>query len=163
MTNQEHNKYLGLALLAYGGLQLLMTLVMALFLAFFFSAMPSGPGEAPPPAFFVVVFGFIFALQFFFTAPALVAAYAVLKRKSWARTAAIVAGLLAAISFPIGTAVAVYALWFMMGEGWKEIYQPAAYRPPVSLPHRGEYVPWQEQTRRAEHENVPPPSPPDWR
>ncbi len=163
MTNQEHNKYLGLAFLAYGALQLLIMLGMALFIKFFFSAMPTGPGDAPPPAFFAIMIGFMVALQLVFTAPSLVAAYAVLKRKSWARIAAIVAGIMAAISFPLGTAVAVYALWFMMGEGWKEIYDPPAARQPGSLPHRGEYIPWQEQARRAEHENAPPPPPPDWR
>ncbi|HEV2859440.1 MAG TPA: hypothetical protein VGX48_00380 [Pyrinomonadaceae bacterium] len=163
MTNQEHNKYVGLALLAYGGLQLLMTLVMTLFLFFFFSAMPGGPGDAPPPAFFVIVIGFMFAFQLFFTAPSLIAAYAVLKRKSWARVAAIVAGIMASISFPLGTAVAVYALWFMMGEGWKEIYDPASARPRGSLPYGREYAPWQEQTRRPEREHAPPPTPPDWR
>ena len=163
MTNQEHNKYLGISFLVHDDIQLLFMLFVMAFIALIM-ANP-GHGDEPPLAFFVVVGVFMFIFQLVFTAPAFIAAYALLKRKSWARTASIVGAVLAGMSFPIGTAVCVYALWFMLGEGWKEIYpQPGAAAPARgSLPYHGEYVPWEEQARRAAREKSPPPPPPDWR
>jgi hypothetical protein len=165
MTNQEHNKYLGIGFLVHGGLQLLLTLAMSMFFIVILSSIPDTPGhEAPPLAFFFAIFAFVFIFQLLFTAPALVAGYALLKRKSWARMAGIIGAVTAALSFPIGTAVCVYALWFLLGENWKELYAPQARGPrPGELPYPGEYVPWEEQARRAARDKAPPPPPPDWR
>ena len=165
MTNQEHNKYLGLSFLVHGAIQLIFTLLIMAFFAFFISVAPGQPGrgDEPPLAFFLILGAVMFVLQLVFTAPALVAAYALLKRKSWARTAGIVGAVMAGMSFPIGTAVCVYALWFLLGEGGKEIYPQGGSPARGQLPYAGEYVPWQEQARRAEREKAPPPTPPDWR
>lgn len=161
MTNQEHNKYLGISFLVHGGIQLLLTLFIMAIFGLFLGAEPGRGG--PPIAFFLIVGAVMFMFQLVFTAPALVAAYALLKRKTWARTAGIVGAVMAGMSFPIGTAVCVYALWFLLGEGGKEIYPQTSAGAPAALPHRGEYIPWEEQARRAEREKAPPPTPPDWR
>lgn len=161
MTNQEHNKYLGLSFLVHGGLQVLFMLLIMVFFAFFFMVEPGRPGNEPPLPFFLIIGGVFLLFQLAFAAPPLIAAYALLKRKPWARVAGIVAAVMAAMSFPIGTAVCVYALWFLLGEGGKEIYPQGGATARGSLPYAGEHVPWQEQTRRAEREHAPPP--PDWR
>ena len=161
MTNQDHNKYLGLSFLAHGAIQLFfMLLILAVFALF----IGLEPGRDDPPLAFWVIFGaFMFVFQLVFTAPALIAAYALLKRKSWARIAAIVGAVMAGMSFPIGTGVCVYALWFMLGEGGKEMYPEKSAHARGSLPYPGEYIPWEERARRAAREKAPPPPPPDWR
>ena len=119
MTPQDHNRTLGITHLAYGGFHLLM---MALFSVFFFfiMALPSRNGGEFDifTVFMLIMLGF----SLLFTLPSLIAGYALLKRKSWARTAAIVAGILAAPSFPHGTALGVYTLWFMFGNEGRELY-----------------------------------------
>jgi len=45
--------------------------------------------------------------------PSLVAGIGLLKHKSWARVLAIILGILALASFPIGTAAGIYALWVL--------------------------------------------------
>jgi len=52
-----------------------------------------------------------------------VAAWALLKKKPWARVAGIVGAVVSAMSVPFGTAACVYALWFFLGEHWKEVYE----------------------------------------
>ena len=165
MTNQEHNKYLGISFLVHGGVQILFMLMIMFFFVFISTTIPDRPGRGEPPvAFFLILAAFMFVFQLIFTAPALVAAYALLKRKTWARTAGIVGAVMAGMSFPIGTAVCVYALWFLLGEGGKEIYPQGGAQPARgSLPYPGEFVPWEEQVRRAQREKAPPPPPPDWR
>lgn len=54
---------------------------------------------------------FVGAIMLVVSVPGIVAGYGLLKRKSWARPLAIVVGLLNLSSFPVGTAVGIYALW----------------------------------------------------
>lgn len=126
MTNEEHNKYIAWAFIAHGGIQLLMMLLMAVMFIFMFS-IGSRPGEPGPPLeFFGMMFGIMFFVQMVFTTPSFIAAYGLLKRKSWARIASIVAGVLSSMSVPIGTAACVYALWFFFGDQWKSVYPQEA-------------------------------------
>ena len=67
--------------------------------------------------------GILVVFQSVFTGPAVVAAYALLKRKPWARIASIIAGVVSAMSVPFGTAACVYALWFFFSENWKSVYE----------------------------------------
>jgi hypothetical protein len=46
--------------------------------------------------------------------PGVVAGYALLKRKAWARMLAIVVGLLGVLNLPVGTAIALHALWVLL-------------------------------------------------
>src|SRR5438552_3025296 len=119
MTNEQHNNYLAYTFFGYAAVQLLMMIVMGLMFLVMFS-IPGEPG--PPPAFLGFMFGVMFVFQLIFTAPSIVAGHALLKRKSWARIASIVAGILASTSIPVGTAACVYSLWFFMGENWRSVY-----------------------------------------
>ena len=122
MTNEEHNKYLAWAFIGHGAFQLLVTVLMFLVFALAFT-----PGATPPPVeFLLIIFGFMFMFQMLFVVPSFTAAYALMKRKSWARVAAIVAGVVSAMNVPLGTAACAYSLWFFLGENWKEIYHPAS-------------------------------------
>src|SRR5690606_39393702 len=75
-----------------------------------------------PAEFFMFFAGFAAFIQLVFTAPPVLAGYAILKKKSWARIAALVAGFLGVMNMPIGTGAAIYAFWFFFGENWKPVY-----------------------------------------
>jgi hypothetical protein len=174
MTVQEHNKLLAISFLAYGALHTLTTIVMCLILFIVSSSIPqiSDPQMQIEPQFFIRFFYLIIVLvavfQLVFTTPAFVAAYALLKRKHWARTAGIVGAVLAAMSFPIGTAICVYALWFLLGDGGKLLYpgsdasdQHKSFardwqtNSPPSL--------WEDRPAQTGGSRVPPGEPPEWR
>jgi hypothetical protein len=164
MTDEQHNKFIGITFLVHGGMQLLFVMLMMAFFSFIFSLPPNRPGDPGPPfAFFGVFFAVIFLFQLVFTAPSFIAAYALFKRKSWARIASIIAAVLSSMNVPIGTAACVYALWFFLGENWKSVYPDAAaagsYRPKLQF---GE-----ESSRHASQEEFNleygRTTPPDWR
>ena len=126
MTNEQHNKYIAFTFLGHAGFQLLMLLFMvAIFSTVIF--LPPEPGRpAPPTGIFAVMIAFVSIFYLAFTIPSLVAAYGLLKRKSWARIAAIIAGAVSSMNVPIGTAACVYALWFFLGDNWKSVYPEKA-------------------------------------
>ena len=164
MTPQEHNKYLGIAHLAYGGIQSIIYFAMSLFV---FAILMSEPGEAGA----VVALIFAAILSFFwllFTLPSFIAAYGLLKRKSWARTAGIISAVAAAMNVPHGTAVCIYSLWFFFSDAGREFYgkredsakmRQALYGAPAGA--------WWNTTdaasRSTEERYAPPTQPPDWR
>ena len=155
-TPEQHNKNLGIAHLAHGGIFMLLMLVMMTFMTVMFSMTPAPAG--PPPAFIAVMWIFMGAFYGLMTLPSLVAGYALLKRKPWARTAAIVGGVTAAMSFPTGTAVCVYTFWFLFSEPGKLLYDRPQYALPPSSRRFSCQCP--AATRK---QYLPPPTPPDWR
>ena len=173
MTAEEHNKALGICHLAYGGLMLLLMLSMFIFMWVMLSAIPSRPGGPDPDmplAFFGIFLAFMFIYSLIFFVPSLIAGYAMLKHKSWARTASIVAAVFEVMSFPFGTAVGVYSFWFMFGEAGKSLYDTSNTRTPQrpyalhDAPPPPSASEWNAQTsQQREHAYVPPTQPPDWR
>jgi hypothetical protein len=158
LTPEQHNKYLGISHLVYGGLFCFLMLGMLGFMAVMFRAIPNGPNG--PPAFFFT-FMFVF-LGFFYgaiTVPSFIAGYGLLKRKKWAKTASIIAGVLSGMSFPMGTAVCVYTFWFLFSEPGKTLYDKPAYALPAARQE------WTAEGTRAQKEPqyVPPTTPPNWR
>ena len=125
LTPDEHNKYVGLAQLGYAGIHLFMIIVFIGVENYMFQNIYSrsqemgGPG---PPRFMTLIFVFVGAFSLAMTIPPVVAGYALLRRRPWAKVAGIVGGVVAASSFPIGTAVAVYTLWFLFSDAGKEVY-----------------------------------------
>ncbi|MDT7540385.1 MAG: hypothetical protein QOE33_289 [Acidobacteriota bacterium] len=162
MTNEQHNKFIGIAFLVHGGFQMLMALLMALMFGSFALMIPNQPGrEGPPRLFFLAIMVFVVVIQSIFATPSFVAGYAVLKRKSWARLSSIIAAVFSAMNVPIGTAVCVYALWFFFGENWKEIYQTTPGGARAELPN--DATAWANQPWEARRGERVPPTPPDWR
>ena len=165
MTNEQHNRYIGYAFLANAGFYLLiMAFVAVLFLII--GTFPPGNDPGPPPFFLGLMFGFMALIYGMFALPSVIAGYGVLKHKSWARTASIVAGVIAGMNFPIGTGACVYALWFFFSDNWKEIYPDQAFPfEPKQISYgvesqRAAYAE-AERTRREPH--FDPYNPPDWR
>jgi hypothetical protein len=172
MTPQDHNKVIGIMHLIYGGFNALTLLILVPLFIFMGSLLgldPNVPGEI------MAIFGafgvFFLLLAALFGIPPLVAGYGMLKRKEWARTASIIASVLAAMSFPFGTALCVYSLWFVFGEG-KEFYANsyAGEGQRGALPNASTFG-WDarsaSQTRQQQQGEpapyAPPPQPPDWR
>jgi hypothetical protein len=166
MTNEQHNKYVGFAFLAHGGFQIFMGLLIGLMFGSLIPLIPNQPGRPEPPrAFFFVVMMFVVMIQTIFALPSFVAAYAVLKRKSWARIMGIIAAVLSAMSVPVGTAACIYALWFFFGENWKEVYQPATMQGGArsQLSGADNSATWTVNQHQEASRSYAPPPPPDWR
>lgn len=134
MTPPDHNRLLGILHLIHGGIQLLVVMVIAIVMLGMGTVAASQSREAGAPV--LAIFGLFFLLlvvtSFVFALPALFAGFGMLKQKSWAKTAGVVAGLLALLSFPLGTALGIYSLWFFFGETGKRLYaaQPGYFPPP---------------------------------
>ena len=160
MTADQHNRYLGFAHLAYAALHSLMGVLFGVMMIVMFSTIPREPGHpSSPPAIFVVMACFFLVFTVGWTIPSMVAAYALLKRKRWAKTAGIVAGVFAAAQMPVGTAVCVYTFWFLFSEPGRSLYDRSTKTLPGGRPD------WNgvNQQRSPEGEYAPTASPPDWR
>jgi uncharacterized BrkB/YihY/UPF0761 family membrane protein len=160
MTPQEHNKYVGLAQLGYAGVQLLMMILLMAAEGYMFEDIYSRSqemGGPPPPPFLVLIFVFVAIFTVAMTIPSVVAGYALLKRRPWAKVAGIVGGVVAATSFPIGTAVAVYTFWFLFSEVGKQVYGVKKKEPPPLPPSE-----WQPSGSESAHDErvsyTPPPN-----
>ncbi|MDQ3908609.1 MAG: hypothetical protein M3268_09745 [Acidobacteriota bacterium] len=166
MTPEEHNKTLGVLHLVYGGLQALLLVVASVFALPFFYVIWDEPGRsAPPVVFLLIVFGAALLAALLFFTPSLVAGYGLLKRKGWARTAGVVASILIALNVPLGTALSIYTLWFLLGRGAK-LYEDEDARfaryalgdaPPQPVSD------WAESDRERERVGAERAKPPDWR
>ena len=166
MTSEDHNKIIGIMHLIYGGMNAIMLPFVLLFL--FMGAGMSGLDPNAPPEVGIFFLGIGLLMGFFFLlfgVPPLVAGYGLCKRKPWARTWGIIASVIAAISFPLGTALCVYTLWFLFGEG-KIFYEDLGAGGPRrgALPHASTFG-WDAQasSRARQNEYAPPPQPPNWR
>jgi hypothetical protein len=139
MTPKEHAKLLGLLMWIFAGLQIGIVVLLGVFYAViigFVSTMianqPRRPGDPPPEAIMgIVVVVMIFALvtALAFCIPKVVAAYGLRRGKSWAKLWTIIACVLAVMSFPLGTAVGVYGLWFVFGEAGKAYFEGPDFNP----------------------------------
>jgi len=161
MTPSGHNRTLGLLHLLYGVFCIGLIIVVTFLISGTIDAMAvtRAQGEAVPVATFAVLIVAGVFISLVLITPSFIAGYALLKRKQWARRIGIVAGVLAGLTFPFGTMLCVYTLWFLFGEKGKFLYHKAAYAlPPEPEPRRR-----LKKLLRASEPYVPPTTPPDWR
>jgi hypothetical protein len=136
----------------------MISAMLAIFL--FIAGLSSSSGAGDPPAFFLVlIWGFFTVFYGVMMTPSFVAGYGLLKRKKWAKTASIVAGVFAGMSFPLGTAVCIYTFWFLFSEPGKVLYDRPAYALPPPPPRWG----LETSSSRRQPQYAPPATPPDWR
>ena len=133
----------------------LICLGMLLMFIGFFTAVPDGP----PVGVMVFMMIFVAGLYSLMIVPSLIAGYGLLKHKSWARTAAIIGAVTAAMNFPLGTAACVYTFWFLFSEPGKAIFEKRNYM----LPPGTQTWAYGVQNKQVEATYTPPPNPPDWR
>lgn len=165
MTNEEHNKYIAWAFLANGIFQSAMLLFVFGLMFFIFAVQPPGGGDFPV-GFFAIIFGFAAIINLILLSPNFIAAYGLLKKKSWARIASIVAAALSAMNVPLGTLAAVYALWFFCGDQWKSVYPEVAAKglaehPQILADQENKWEGYVKDEEGAYVYRTPPP--PDWR
>jgi hypothetical protein len=129
MTAKDHNKIIGILFLIQGALGLFGILIAILM----FGAMGvavvgsarNGEGATAGAAIFGLMIGISVAIAIFLL-PAFAAGYGMLKEKRWAKIWATIAACLVLLSFPFGTALGVYALWFLFGDQGKSFYNSNA-------------------------------------
>ncbi|MDT5270760.1 MAG: hypothetical protein QOH49_2946 [Acidobacteriota bacterium] len=169
MTPQDHNKVIGIMHLIWGGFNALIMLFLIPFIIALLGPMGSDP---TPPAELKTVFGifatFIITITLLFSIPPLLAGYAMLKRKRWARVMGIIAACFEVLSMPFGTALGVYTMWFLFGQGEKfhrgdEANAQQDWRGSL---RDGSAYDWETQRTSQSsrpREYTPPHQPPDWR
>ncbi|MEP6848885.1 MAG: hypothetical protein ABI999_08505 [Acidobacteriota bacterium] len=156
MTGKEHAKLLGLFFWLLTGLQLLLVGVIGIFYIFFFgvmfSTMPHKANDPPPevilPIIVVVVVAILF-ITVLMAIPKVIAGYGLRKEKSWAKVWAIVASVMACMNVPLGTAVGVYGLIFILGDNGKAYFDGPHYGGQLNDGVATAYTPapnsWQQQ------------------
>lgn len=98
----------------------ILSILTALLLNIFFSALwtfvlsQADAGDALPLEFVSLIFEYIPWIIIIFSVPSLIAGIGLLNKASWAMTLALILGCLKLISFPIGTAIGVYAIWIYL-------------------------------------------------
>ncbi len=169
MTVQEHNRALGILHLIYGVIHVpLLPIVAVLILIGLGFALPE-LGTLPMLA--LVLGGFVILLLVaLFTIPPFIAAYGLLKRRSWAKTASVVSAVVELLNFPFGTALGVYSLW---NSSQTESASTDSGRTPETprMMSAASLSEWHSSSngahsgRREERQPqyVPPAQPPDWR
>jgi MFS family permease len=133
MIAQDHNKILSILFLVYGLMQIFGIVVSVLIVAGFgLYVFQSLRGQESGIFLVAMIIGIIIGALISIVPP-LLAAVGFFKRKTWARTTGIIAAIFALLSLPLGTALGVYALWFLFSEDAKQFYLTGgamSYTPP---------------------------------
>ena len=171
MTPQDHNRIVGIMHLIWGGFNTVMILVIYPIILGIMGPIFRNDPNVPPEfaSVFTAVMVAVFVLSLLFSLPPLLAGYAMLKRKRWARVMSIIAACFEALSMPFGTALAVYSLWFHFGPG--QNFNRGGHDAPPAPDWRGSLrdgSAYDWETQRAAQssrprEYTPPKQPPDWR
>lgn len=124
MTSREHNRLIGILLMAHGGLQALSIVMICIIYAVIGSAiMVGGRGnDRIVGLFFIAMVFAVVVVSLLFILPQLIGGYKIWKEKPGARNWGLAGSITSLLSFPFGTAVGVYGLWFLFGEVGKDFY-----------------------------------------
>jgi hypothetical protein len=162
MTPEEHNKFVGIANLAFGAIHILMMLVTGALFGVMMGMLKANARSSGglSPAFISMIMVFAVVLNVVLAIPSFVAGYAFLKKKPWAKVAGIIAAVLSALRIPFGTLVSIYTFWFLFSATGKSLYDGQSLALPPAPP--ADWVGVEGQKGR-EHQYVPPISPPNWR
>ena len=125
MTAKEHNNLLGIFILIQGGL----TVFIGLFLLLIYGGMGvalmgAGPdAEARFAGGMILVIGVIVGIAIvIFSALYIFTGLKIRKQQNIGRILGIVVSILSLFNFPLGTALGVYGLWFLLGDMGKALY-----------------------------------------
>jgi hypothetical protein len=139
MNSNDHNKVLGILHLVYGGFNVLVIFVTAIFMLVMlgFIGASARDNAALPMGIFGLIMIVVLLVNIVLTAPSFIAGYAMLRRKRWAKVAGLVAAVLEGLSIPFGTALCVYTLWFLFSDNGKHFYDKDAHMLPPPPPQWG--------------------------
>jgi hypothetical protein len=124
MTPDQHNKYVGISHLVYAGFQLLMLIFTMVFIGITFAQVSRQSQSTldDPLAWFWPIMAIAMLLNVVLAIPPIIAGYALLKRRPWAKIAGIVGGAVGVMNFPLGWALAAYTFWFLLSDVGRQIY-----------------------------------------
>lgn len=140
MTARDHNRLLAIFYFVMAGLQLLGGIFVALIYGImggaFLSTARGGEEQIMGGVFLgmAVLVGLIMLAIGGFT---LLAGFKVFKEKPVGRVLGIIISCLVLLSFPLGTALGIYGLWFFIGDLGKNFYaglSGSAAPPPPPMP-----------------------------
>lgn len=141
MTAKEHNKLVGIFLMAHGGFQAVVMVILGIVYGVIGSAILVGGKRGEEQMVGAVFIGMVFLMFFIsliFLLPQIIGGFKLFRERPNARTWGIVGSIIACLSFPLGTAAGVYGLWFLFGDEGKRFYlggqQPLFQNPPQPPP-----------------------------
>jgi hypothetical protein len=135
MTAKEHNKLLSIFFFIQGGLQLIGGIFIALIYGGIGGMMLGTARRSEEQVMggvFLVVAICLGLFILVFSVFNLVTGFKLLKEQKIARVLGIVASCFALLSFPLGTALGIYGLWFFFGDLGKAFYLNASPQPTFS-------------------------------
>jgi hypothetical protein len=137
MTAKEHNKLLSIFFFIQTGLTVFGGLIAALIYGGMgtFMLTSSRTDEEQAVGGFILVVGIVAgALVVIFSAFYGFSGWKLYKEQKIGRTLGIICSCIFLLGFPLGTALGIYGLWFLLGEEGKRFYsgdyQPGVYTPP---------------------------------
>ena len=126
MTGKEHNKILSILMFVQSGLQLMGGILAALIyggIGTFMVTNSRRDDEQMMGGIFIVLAIIVGLVILLFSGITLMAGWKMLKEKAGGRNWGIAASVISLLSFPLGTALGVYGLWFLFGEEGKSFYR----------------------------------------
>lgn len=136
MTAKDHSKLLGIFFAIHAALYgfgiLLATVIYGGMGVYILSY--GKRNEQPLGVIFIVAMVFVVLISLVLVIPQILAAFKLIKNKGGARFWAIFAAITSIISFPLGTALGVYALWFLFGDQGKHHFNSGTGQMPPPPP-----------------------------
>jgi hypothetical protein len=114
----KHRKVLGILDVVFGGLLVLGALVVLA------QAVFGSYASEQARASTLSVNGAVAAFLLLLALPGLIGGLGLLRRRAWSKVPTLIAALLNLFSFPLGTALGVYALWFWSRPKARELFSP---------------------------------------
>ena len=125
MTPQEHNRLISILFHVQGGIQFLVGLILVVVYVAMGGVFIAAADRQEQQFIggILLVVGIVTAvIVFAFAALDFYAAFKISKVQPIGRTLGIVIAILSVMSFPLGTALGAYALWFFFGDQGKILY-----------------------------------------
>lgn len=119
---EQHRRILGILFIVMNGLTLLASLAVV-GVMLFGGSMALSETEAGKHVMMFALPMILGGCLLLMGLPGLITGIGLLKRRRWAKLAALVLGILSLPSVPLGTAVGIYALWFYMQQGSDQVFE----------------------------------------
>ena len=125
MTARDHNKLLSIFFFIHGGIQLLGGIFVVLVYGVLGGAMMAGGARSEDQfigGIFLVMAVVVGVIMLLFAGLYLFGGLKLLREQKLGRTLGIVGSIMALLGFPLGTALGIYGIWFLFGEG-RDFYE----------------------------------------
>jgi hypothetical protein len=121
----KHRRVLGILYVAFSALHALGALVV--FALLMLGVLSSSEEEGRVVA--LGLSGVLVAFLLLLSLPGLIGGIGLLKRRAWSKVPTLVVAVLSLFSFPIGTALGIYTLWFWFQPNTRRLFFPREPEP----------------------------------